>query len=685
MASGDRYAGFLNYRLIILGVVFLAVLITMLGYYTTSAGQHATLASLTRQGKALTTVLISSADNIIKSDRLLTESAIDRIAAEFRLTAESPGSESRIIDNLWVRLGLIRIELLDVKMNRTFSRDEAPLSISDELDSLQRSFLATVRLDDTYSIAYEIRSIAGAQFLFALLPFHTDRHCLIVKPWNEGSRKETSLSLPYLLNQLSSQAGVEYIVLQNYDGIVFASKIVSQMDRIQGDPFLIKAFESDSAISRILPFEDREVLEIVQRFDSGESFQGLFRVGLSLYGYRQSALSFKRQVWLSQALLLILVVVGMAFLIGRQTLSKAKYKLDKAAAISSSLHDSIAGIVMSVDTRLTITTANARARELFGIRVFEAEGSKNYAELFPGDPFRFAQVIKTGMQNSFETHFELNDKTIMLYVSTSPIVGADGRVAGAITIAQDISEKQATERQAERSRRLMELGSLAAGLAHDIRNPLNAIGLAIQRMKKEIVIEKGKAEFEEFIGAMEKQQAELSQLVEKILSVARASTINKKPTSLKTAINDIIVIYANEAADRNIKLLTEMEDINLPLDLPSFQSLISNLIKNAFEAINRNGTVKIKGETVTNPNGTVSARISIEDDGRGMNAEQLNNLFKPFYTTKPGGTGIGLAAAYKIAVDHGGDLGAISKEGGPTTFILTLPIEETNENNRNRR
>jgi len=674
MASMSRYAGLLNYRFIILIIFFLAAITALLGFYTTAAGQRATLASLIRQGKALTTVLISSADNIIKSDRLITESAIDRIAAEFRLLADQPGSDRQIIDNILPRLGLIRIVLLDGKMKVVGLRDEIPASISDELDSLQQMFLATVRIDEPYSIAYEIRSINDSRFLLALLPLRSDRHCLIVKPWNEGTRGETSLSLPYLLNQLSSQAGVEYIVLQNYDGIVFASKKVSQMDRIKGDAFLTRAFETDTAISRTLPFEDRQVLEIVQRFDSGERFQGLFRVGLSLYGYRQLALSFKRQVWFSLILLLILVVLGMAFVIGRQALSQAKHRLDRTTAISSSLHDSIAGIVISVDNRLAITTANAKARELFGIPAFGTEGTNSYGRLFPNDPFRMAQVIKTGIQISFETHLEVNDKTITMYASTSPIVGGDGRIAGAITIAQDISERQAIERQAEHSRRLMELGSLAAGLAHDIRNPLNAIGLAIQRMKKEIQVEKGKEEFEEFMAAMEKQQGELSQLVEKILGIARASSLNKKMTSLKTALGDIIVIYANEAADRNIRIINEVEDINLPLDLPSFQSLISNLIKNAFEAINRNGTVKIKSEIIQSANGLPSARISIEDDGRGMDAEQLINIFKPFYTTKPGGTGIGLAAAYKIAVDHGGDLKAFSKPGGPTTFVLTLPI-----------
>lgn len=674
MATGNQYAGLLNYRFIILMIVVLAAITFLLGFYTTSAGQRAALASLIRQGKALATVLVSSADNIIKADRLITESAIDKIAAEFKLLAERPGSDRQFIDNVRARLGLIRIALLDEKMNTVRLRDEVSSSISDELDSLQQSFLATVRLDEPYSIAYEIRNIGDSRFLFALMPSGYNRHCLIVKPWNEGTRGETSLSLPYLLNQLSSQAGVEYIVLQNYEGIVFASKTISRMDRIKDDPFLTSAFEADTAISRILPFEDRQVLEIVRRFDSDERFQGLFRVGLSLYGYRQLALSLKRQVWFSLMLLSILVVLGMAFVLGRQALSLAKHRLDRAAAISSSLHDSIAGIVISVDSRLAITTANARARELFGIPSSGTENADSYSRLFPNDPFRIAQVIKTGIQSSFETHFEINDKTITMFASTSPIVDGDGRIVGAITVAQDISEKQDRERQAEHSRRLMELGSLAAGLAHDIRNPLNAIGLAIQRMKKEIQIEKGEAEFEEFMTAMEKQQGELSQLVEKILTIARASSLNKKMTNLKTALGDIIVIYANEAADRNIRIINEVEDVELPLDLPSFQSLISNLIKNAFEAINRDGTVKIKSEIIQGAGGLPAVRISIEDDGPGMDAEQLKSIFKPFYTTKPGGTGIGLAAAYKIAVDHGGDLKAYSKLGGPTTFVLTLPI-----------
>lgn len=654
--------------------MFLAVVVAFFGYLTVSAGQKATLLSLISQGKALTTVLISSANNIIETERITTEAAIDRLAAEYRLIMAGQTSEEKAIKDLAAKLDLVRILLLNNDLETIESLDDASPTISDDLDSLQNKFLSKLKVDEPYSIAYEPIAIGNMKYLLALLPMRPNRHWLMIKQWNTGISREGTLTLPYLLNQLSSQAGVEYIVLQNYDGIVFASKKVSQMDRIEADPFLKKALESDTAVSRLLPFEDRQVLEIVQRFESGERFQGLFRVGLSMYGYRQLALSFKRQVWLSLIMLLILIALAISFTAGRQLLSRTRYTLDRTSAISSSLHDSIAGVVLSVDKNFKITSANAKARELFSLPTIDYGSGCSYLDYFKDDPFKVSQVINGGKQVSFETHLNMGDKPVSMIVSTSPIKDGNGQITGAIAIAQDISEKQISQRKEEHSRRLMELGSLAAGLAHDIRNPLNAIGLAVQRMKREISVEKGRAEFEQFISAMERQINELGQIVEKILSVARTSQIEKKMTNLKTVLVELASLYGHEAAEKNIKIITDIDDFELPLDLPAFQSMIANLIKNSIDAIERNGTIKIMAEKNNNENGLPVARITIEDNGRGMSEEQLHNIFRPFYTTKPGGTGIGLAAAYKIARDHGGDLKASSKIGGPTIFTITIPL-----------
>jgi signal transduction histidine kinase len=101
-----------------------------------------------------------------------------------------------------------------------------------------------------------------------------------------------------------------------------------------------------------------------------------------------------------------------------------------------------------------------------------------------------------------------------------------------------------------------------------------------------------------------------------------------------------------------------------------FKRIISNLVKNSIEAIGNNGRIEITARFDAD-----KMIVKITDSGPGIAEDQVANLFKPFYTTKPGGTGLGLATAYKAAIDHGGDLRVESKIGGPTTFILTIPLK----------
>jgi len=489
----------------------------------------------------------------------------------------------------------------------------------------------------------------------------------IVYPWEVGQYADQTLSLAYLLNQLSREAGIEYIMLQNLDGIVFASKEVSQANRIEDDPFLGAGLESDTAISRLVEFQDREVLEIVAPFNSGDEFYGLFRVGMSLFGYRQLLANFQRQVWLFVGLLLVLGLVGLGIVVSYQNLSIMEDTLNRARAFSQSLQDSIPGIVLSTDENLRIVTANNMARKHFGL----PEGPPrnwDYGRYVPEDPFKVKEVLDSKRPVNFETRIRGSAGPVDLLVSTSTLLSDRGEPTGVIVVAHDISEKRELERRAQHDHRLAELGTVAAGLAHEIRNPLNGISMAIQRMQKEVVVAEGHVEFKELVAVINKEINRLRASVEKVVQVAKSSRPELRQTEIAPLIEEVVSLLRYEASDRGVEMKTALEPGKAYVNEASFKTIITNLVKNAIEAVSRGGHVKIVARFETD-----KLMVTVEDDGPGIAPELLKDLFAPFRTTKVFGTGLGLATARKSAEDHGGTLEADSRVGGPTRFTLTIP------------
>jgi len=671
MNSRFKILSGLKLRYVLVSFVFLIAILIAAGYFSIRAGQDVTLNSLTQQGKALTTVLIASASNIIETDRQITDVAVDELLAEVTLNVNSYSrkSDPDFLETLIAQLGLARAYIVDSDKQIISRMETEQRSITEPLDSLQAMFFDKVNLDEPFDVIFDFYSVGERWFLFGFFPYKNTSFLMIEYPWVVGQYADRKLSLAYLLNQLSQEAGIEYIMLQNLDGIVFASKQISQTDRIEDDPFLAGLLEADTAVARIIGFQDREVLEVVQTFNSGEEFYGLFRVGMSLLGHRQLTAHFKQQVWLFVVLLVLLGFVGIAIVISYQNLDMTKSALSRVLAISQSLHDSIAGIVLTTDENLTLVSANIAARKHFGL----PDGPPRnwaYEEYFPDDPFKVKTVLHEKRPLNFEIQIKGRSGPMSLLVSTSTLFNKQSEPTGVIVVAHDISEKRALENQAQQSHRLSELGTVAAGLAHDIRNPLNAIGMVVQRLDNEVGVTEGKEEFAEFLSTLKTEHSKLNAIIEKILQVARSSRLEVREMNIKPVVEEAISLYRYEASEHKINMLAEIEVGSAKINEAAFKSIISNLVKNAIEAIGDNGKIEVTSFFEND-----KLILAVRDDGPGITTDQINNLFKPFYTTKPGGTGLGLATAYKAATDHGGELKVESKPGGPTVFKLIIPIK----------
>jgi signal transduction histidine kinase len=231
------------------------------------------------------------------------------------------------------------------------------------------------------------------------------------------------------------------------------------------------------------------------------------------------------------------------------------------------------------------------------------------------------------------------------------------------------------ERQLEKAERLSSLGQLAAGVAHEIRNPLNAISMASQRLKRECspADEEKRKEFETLAGVIRDEIRRLNGIIEEFLTFSKSRRLNLRDCPVQEVLQKIIHLISAEAASRGIALRTDWKEkpIVIPMDMDKLQQAFLNFTKNAMESISEEGTVTLSARETENAQ--VSVRIT--DTGCGMTTEEVERIFNPEYTTKEKGLGLGLPLSHEIIRGHGGEIRVLSRKGEGTTFEILLPAK----------
>jgi two-component system sensor histidine kinase HydH len=228
------------------------------------------------------------------------------------------------------------------------------------------------------------------------------------------------------------------------------------------------------------------------------------------------------------------------------------------------------------------------------------------------------------------------------------------------------------ERELETSRRLASLGRLAAGVAHEIRNPLSSIKGFATYFKERY---RDNPEDHKTSEIMIQEVDRLNRVITQLLEFARPPAIQKKRASLQSLIQHSLKMIERQASAKQIQVRPSLppEIREVDLDPDGINQVLLNLYLNAMEAMDPGGTLSV---TLSTGEGSPWVRIRVSDTGRGINKEDLEHIFDPYFTTKQTGTGLGLAIVHKIIEAHGGEVSAESDIGRGTTVTVLLPVTE---------
>ncbi|MFH1701466.1 MAG: ATP-binding protein [Candidatus Zixiibacteriota bacterium] len=351
-------------------------------------------------------------------------------------------------------------------------------------------------------------------------------------------------------------------------------------------------------------------------------------------------------------------------------------KAERLERLNQYILKSIASGIINVDLTGKIIGYNRAAGEILGYPDDLVMG-KYYLAAFPDEP-EVNRIIEAGLERGesiCRRELELyrqGNMRIWLGIESSQIFDDQNRAIGVTLLITDLTEVKQLQSELEINRQMAALGEMTAGLAHQLRNSLAAISGFSQLLKKKT---KGESSISEIADSIRSESAASEQMVRRFLDFSRPLSISHEYIDFGKLIDDIAEKFMLIGKERNISIVVNLMvgQVRVMGDFLLLKEAISNVIDNSIREINQNGTIEISAEICSGN----EAVISITDDGPGIDKKILNKLFTPFVSSRPSGTGLGLALTRKIVNLHDGSIGFDTGYPSGARCEIRLPIMVT--------
>jgi len=530
-----------------------------------------------------------------------------------------------------------------------------------------------------------------------------EKGAALIRSFEAGARtgmgmRSGSFQLQRLLTETAQQPDIDYLLVVDPDGRIIAHNDPEQIGIVHDKNRNFREIsQADTVRWRVVTdLNGKQTFEVFRNFaPTGRPMmryhrmmmsRGRFRppddrpldepeplsiiVGLDMTTIEAARKSDTRHFLLMVSVLLLIGFTGIILLFLFQSYRTTRASLSRIQAFSDTLVENMPIGLVAVDTQYRVASVNAAGAAVLGLPSLDVTG-KSGRDILPEELwFQLQELEEQDRAVDRELACTLhNGHVVPLEISAAALADESGRIQGTIILFKDLSEVKSLREEVERNQRLATVGRLAAGVAHEIRNPLSSIkGFATYFKERYREV----PEDQHIADIMIQEVDRLNRVVTQLLEFARPVSISRKQISLKEFIVDSLKLVERQAAENGVSVEADLPENGAAahLDPDKLNQVLLNLYLNAIEAMTDGGRIIVSLEKDEQKN---RVEIRVSDTGSGIPESELSHIFDPYFTTKPTGTGLGLAIAHNIIQGHGGEIHTESRIGGGTTFRILIP------------
>lgn len=533
-----------------------------------------------------------------------------------------------------------------------------------------------------------IQSINAQRDLTTQLLF--EKGDALVRSFEAGAR--TGLGMQWggfevqkLLIDTARQPGVEYLIITDLKGTIIADSDPSMVGEAYGTELeFSRESKSGQAYWRQIarkeqaepggPEKTKNTFEVYHYFSlsDSDSPDSIIFLGLDMDPVISARNQDIMRTVVTAAVLLFLSVAGFLFLLLVLAYRSARTSLARAEAMSETLIRNMPIGLVALDLAGKFVSMNGTAEALLGMK---SEGllGRDSAGVLPDALLDAIEAVRPGAEekaDTFSTEARCSvggRENVTLEIMAAMLRDENGEPLGTVVLFRDLTEMHQLREEIARSQRLASIGSLAAGVAHEIRNPLSSIkGFAtyFKERYRDNPDDSGTAQI------MIEEVDRLNRVISQLLELSRPSGVKLEKREVSALVRRVVTLAREQAGGRGIEIAARFPEgpVEARLDQDKMEQALLNVLLNAIQASPDNGSISV---AVASDGGRV--RIEVVDEGKGISEKDLPRIFDPYFTTRPSGTGLGLAIVSKIVEAHAGEVRAASREGQGTRIEISIP------------
>jgi two-component system sensor histidine kinase HydH len=485
---------------------------------------------------------------------------------------------------------------------------------------------------------------------------------------DEFSELKKTIGIGKLIRDLGNNSGIEYAALQDRDGIIAASDSVDQLSSFSEDSILAAVWNADTTLTRQIVFHNREVFETLRPLIIGGERIALIRIGFSMDEVRSIEQKSEKRNILRSVILFFVALLTITALIANQNYRLSRKRIQAMETFTGNVLEHMQDAVISIDAGGRITIFNRRAEELLGAKANAVLG-KSFGELSGPVGRQLEKMFSTEESEMALDGASGTARTLSISLSRTKTAG--GSTESQTAVIKDLTEARRLEREVQRKEKLTAMGELASGVAHEIRNPLNAISMIAQRYDREFAPRKGLKEYRKLTHVLKKESTRVNGIIQQFLTFARPPKLNLTKVRAADFTSYIATLFKSQAKKKGVRFKSRCEaDESISLDHGQMTQALLNILQNALDATKRGDTISLR--TYRKEKNLI---FEIADSGSGIPAEIIDHIFDHSFTTKARGSGMGLAITQQIVAQHRGNIEVKSAPSKGTIFIVSIPLQ----------